>query len=156
IRKTTEDITMTNNHADIICDCFCDMISNITNVDKDSIIKAKEHNKTSNNFITIKHTFTHIIKGYVIFNFSFPFINKLIYGLVDIPHKENKIGDFEETFLLQISTMAVENVYRNLYVDEYEVHEAEIFITDESEANPKEKISFDTGIGVVEVGFSIT
>ncbi|MCL1904456.1 MAG: hypothetical protein FWF94_08600 [Oscillospiraceae bacterium] len=158
-KATADDIDDSENYADIICDCFCDMISNITNINKDAIVKVDEHDEVFNDSITIKHSFTHIIKGYVVFYYSFSFINKLIYGLIDTPHEENEIGSFEENFLLQISTMAVENVYRRLYVDEYEVDEAEISVIpndEKAKTIPQKIVAFDTELGIVEVGFSVT
>ncbi|MCL1822916.1 MAG: hemerythrin family protein [Oscillospiraceae bacterium] len=156
IGKNAEDIAADESHTDIICDCFCNVISNMINISKESVIKLKEHNETFENAITVKHSFTHAIKGSVFFKFSIPFINELISLITEIPPEENEINDFEKTFLLQISTMTVENVYRRLFVDEYELNEAEIFITENDETPLNERISFDTGIGIVEAGFALT
>ena len=159
IGKDVELITKKDNHTDIICECFCDMINSMADVEKDSVVRVKEHNERFNRSITIKHSFTHEINGYVVFDYSLPFMNKLIYGLVDVPHDDGEngeIGSFEKTFLLQISTMVIENVYRHLYVNEYEVDEAEIFIIEKDQSYPDERVAFDTGLGIVEIGFSIT
>ena len=153
IGKTAEEAEATDNHADMICECFCNVISNISDIDKDSIIKVNKHNETFDNSVTVKYLFNHIINGYVLFDFSVSFINGLMHTLTQIPPDENGIGVFEKTFLLQISTTIIENVYQCLNAGEYKLREADVFITKKDETQPNEIFSFDTGIGIIEVSF---
>ncbi|MCL1807554.1 MAG: hypothetical protein FWG31_07625 [Oscillospiraceae bacterium] len=159
IGKIAEDAEGTDSHADIICGCFCDVIG-VEIDNKGAIAKIKEHDETFDNSIKIKHSFTHVVEGTVIFDFSISFVrellNKLFYSIIGISPNEAEIDDFEKSLLLQIATTIIENIYRRLHVDEYEFSDAEVFIAEADEAKPNERIAFDTGIGIVEVGFTIT
>ena len=156
IGKAAEVTAENDNHTDLICECFCNVISNYVNMNNDtntcSVIKAGNHDETFEGSVTIRHYFTHILEGYVVFDYSSAFISELMYSLTGIPL--DKIGNFEKTFLLQISTIIIENIYRRLYVDKYNFSEMKILIVDKDETYPEERIAFDTGMGIVDVGFS--
>ncbi|MCL1865937.1 MAG: hemerythrin family protein, partial [Oscillospiraceae bacterium] len=158
IGKVGEDSVVSDGHSDIICECFRHVISNVINVNEESITKIGEHNESFDGSITVKHSFAHVLKGYIVFKYSVSFINELIRFLTGIIPEENIIDDFEKTFLLQISTTTVENIYRRLFVDKYELNELEVFITDKNndyDQPPTETIALDTKIGIAEVGFTI-
>ena len=159
IGKAAEDAAPADSYADTICQCFCDVIRIEIDANKNSIVKVKDHHETFDNSVTIKHSFTHILEGYVVFDFSVSFIHKLLdkvfYSLIGISPGDTEIGEFEKALLLQISTTIIENIYRQLHVDEYELNDADLRIAGKDEPCPNEKIAFDTGIGIVEVGLSI-
>lgn len=157
IGKITENTMESNDYTDTICKCFCQTINNYVNMkdrDVNSIVKVNHHDEAFVDSVTFKHTFTHILEGHVFFDFSYRFVSELIFSLTEIPL--TKIGNFEKTFLLQISTIIIENIYRCLYVSEYEHRDVEISIIEKDETYPTERVSFDTGIGIVEIGFSFT
>ncbi|MCL1819577.1 MAG: hemerythrin family protein [Oscillospiraceae bacterium] len=159
IGKAAAEKSADDSYADIICECFRDVISIEIDADKDSIVKVEEHNEAFDNSVIVRHPFTHTIKGHVVFDFSVPFVhellNKMLYSLIGISPAETEIGDFEKALLLQISTTIVENIYRRLN-DRSEVNDIDISIAGTHETQPNDKISFDTGIGIVEVGLTIT
>ena len=130
-------------------------------IKKDSIVKVTKHDETFDNSVTIKHSFIHVIKGYIVFDYSVAFINKLMYLLTKVSPDENdganhKIGNFAKTFLLEISTIIIENAYQRLNVGEYRLNESEIFITGKDGTYPNERSAFDTGMGIIETGFAIS
>ena len=153
IGGAAENAAAADSCADIIRDCFCDVISVETGRHKDSILRVKDHKETFDNSILFKHSFAHRIKGYVVFDYSVSFINELMRSLMEVPPHE--IGNFEKAFLRQISTQIIESVYERLGVEEYELNDADIYIAKKDEARPDERIAFDTGIGIVEVGFTV-
>ena len=153
IGKAVEDAGEAG-HADIIRECFCNVIGNMIDADKDSIVKVREHNESFDGAITVRHTFTHVIEGCAVFDFSVPFIKALIRSVSNMTPDE--IGDFEKTFVLQTSTMAIEDIYRRLDVDEYAINDVEISVVGKEEPRPDERTAFDTGSGIVEIGLAIT
>ena len=153
IGKAAETPAENESNADIICDCFRNVISSMLNINKDSIVKTEKHNETFKNSVTTKHSFTHVIKGYVVFDFSVSFISEFMYSLVGL--RSDEIGDLGEPLLLQMSTTIIEKFYQRLNVDEYQLHESEMILTEKDETYPNERISFDTGVGLVEIGFAI-
>jgi hemerythrin len=153
IGKTAGEPPENNDYKEIICECFCDVLSNMIETDKTAIKKVVQHSENFDGSIAVRHTFKRLIDGYVIFDYSVAFINKMMYFLTEISPDENEIDDFEKTFLLQISTMTIENVCRRLHIDEHTLNESDIFVAEKSDSPVKEKIAFDTGLGIVEVGF---
>ena len=156
IGKMKEVEEITEDHAKIISECFIHVVQNYINMSREKDINnislVNEHQETFDDAIRIKHKFTHILEGCVVFKFSHKFVDELLYSLTR--NRLDKIGVFENTFFMKISNIIIENIYRCLYVDKYELQDVTLVLS-EDEIDLNERISLDTGMGIVEIDFTI-
>jgi len=143
------------SHSDIVCDSVFDVLSKLAGLESGSMKKIEAHNEIVDDDLVIEVEFTGDIAGYIAMVYPRTFIKNLIYSMMDFTPET--IAELEISAMLEISDIITATVCGQIAKKEELSWNMNLpFITKRLTSLPDERITLDTGIGIIEADIAVT
>ena len=155
IGKAVKPAETPRGHNEIVCGSVYDVLHKMAGFDDRLMKQVNTHSETFDESLVVEVELTGDISGYLTYVYPYAFIKNLVYAIMNfIPEA---IGDLEISTFFEVSNIISGTICRQIAKQKKIVCDIKPpFITQRLEVEPDEKISVDTGQGIMEVDLAIT